>query len=139
MINAETISKLISIYAEDTEFLDILHSSLKSFEEYHSAIYEMETWMRIYSYNSVDKEEYQSRVADMDKCRTACHNSVLISVNVFLDYHNLLKIQHSMLQKLYLNFLIQIMIHFLHLNNLKNLSISLSNIQMTKMNFLFCL
>lgn len=82
MINAETISKLISIYAEDTEFLDILHSSLKSFEEYHSAIYEMETWMRIYSYNSVDKEEYQSRVADMDKCRTACHNSVLISVNV---------------------------------------------------------
>ena len=82
MINAETISKLISIYAEDTEGLDILHSSLKAFEEYHSAIYEMEIWMRIYSYNSVDKEEYQDKVTNMDKRRTACHNSVLISVNV---------------------------------------------------------
>ena len=81
-INAETILKLSSLYAEDTEFLDILYSSLKSFEEYHSVIFNMETWMKVFSYKSVDKEEYQSKVTEMDRRRTMCHNSVLSSVNI---------------------------------------------------------
>lgn len=81
-INTETILRLSLLYAEDTEFLDILYSSLKSFEEYHSAIYDMESWMKIYSYKSVDKEEYQSKVTEMDRRRTMCHNSVLSSVNI---------------------------------------------------------
>ena len=81
-INTDTILKLSSLYAEDTEFLDILYGSLKSFEEYHSAIYDMESWMKIYSYKSVDKEEYQSKVTEMDRRRTMCHNSVLSSVNI---------------------------------------------------------
>ena len=81
-INAETILKLSLLYAEDTDFLDILYSSLKSFEEYHSVIYDMELWMKIYSYKSVDKEEYQSKVTEMDRRRTMCHNSALSSVNI---------------------------------------------------------
>lgn len=80
-INAETILKLSLLYAEDTDFLDILYSSLKSFEEYHSVIYDMELWMKVYSYKSVDKEEYQSKVTEMDRRRTMCHNSALSSVN----------------------------------------------------------
>lgn len=81
-INAETILKLSSLYVEDTEFLDILYSSLKSFEEYHSIIFDMESWMKVFSYKSIDKEEYQSKVTDMDRRRTMCHNSVLSSVNI---------------------------------------------------------
>ncbi len=81
-INAETILKLSSLYAEDTELLNILCSSLKSFEEYHSVIFDMETWIKVYSYKSVDKEEYQSKVTEMDRRRTMCHNSVLSSVNI---------------------------------------------------------
>lgn len=81
-INYETITRLISIFQEDKEMLDILYSSLKSFEEYHSVIFDMESWMKVYSYKSVDKEEYQSKVADMDRRRTMCHNSVLSSVNI---------------------------------------------------------
>ena len=42
----------------------------------------MESWMKVYSYKSVDKEEYQSKVTDMDRRRTMCHNSVLSSVNI---------------------------------------------------------
>ena len=38
--------------------------------------------MKIYSYKSVDKEEYQSKVTEMDRRRTMCHNSVLSSVNI---------------------------------------------------------
>lgn len=81
-INNETITKLIATYQEDKDMLDILYSSLKSFEEYHSVIFDMETWMKVFSYKSVDKEEYQSKVTDMDRRRTMCHNSVLSSVNI---------------------------------------------------------
>ncbi len=81
-INHETITKLITTCQEDKNMLDILYSSLKSFEEYHSVIFDMETWMKVFSYKSVDKEEYQSKVTDMDRRRTICHNSVLSSVNI---------------------------------------------------------
>lgn len=81
-INNETITKLITTCQEDKDMLDILYSSLKSFEEYHSVIFDMETWMKVFSYKSIDKEEYQSKVTDMDRRRTMCHNSVLSSVNI---------------------------------------------------------
>ena len=81
-INNETITKLITACHEDKDMLDILYSSLKSFEEYHSVIFDMETWMKVFSYKSIDKEEYQSKVTDMDRRRTMCHNSVLSSVNI---------------------------------------------------------
>ncbi len=81
-IKNEIITKLISTFREDKDILDIIHSSIKSFNEYHSAIYEMETWMKVYSYESIDKEEYQFKVTDMDKRRTIYHNSVLSSVNI---------------------------------------------------------
>lgn len=82
MLNINILKKLAEIYQEDNESLDILYSSLKSFEEYHLVIYEMELWMKIYSYKSIDKEEYQSKVTEMDRRRTMCHNSVLSSVNI---------------------------------------------------------
>ena len=81
-INYETITKLITIGQEDYDVLDIVYSALRSFEEYHSAIFDMETWMKVYSYKSVDKEEYKSKVTEMDRRRTMCHNSVLSSVNI---------------------------------------------------------
>ena len=81
-INNETITKLITTCQEDKDMLDILYSSLKSFEEYHSVIFDMETWMKVFSYKSVEKEDYQSKVTDMDRRRTMCHNSVLSSVNI---------------------------------------------------------
>ena len=81
-INNETITKLITACQEDKDMLDILYSSLKSFEEYHSVIFDMEMWMKVFSYKSIDKEEYQSKVTDMDRRRTMCHNSVLSSVNI---------------------------------------------------------
>lgn len=81
-INNETITKLITTCQEDKDMLDILYSSLKSFEEYHSVIFDMETWMKVFSYKSIDKEEYQSKVTDMYRRRTMCHNSVLSSVNI---------------------------------------------------------
>ena len=81
-INENTLNELITRYADDKEILDIIYNTVTAIEEYHSAILKMEAWMKVYSYNSVDKDEYQQNITDMDKRRTMCHNSVLSSVNI---------------------------------------------------------
>lgn len=82
MINKETLKKLTEIYSEDKEMLDMIYTALQSFSEYHSAIYKMETYMKIYSAKSVDGDEYRNTISEMDKKRTVCHNAVLVSVNM---------------------------------------------------------
>ncbi len=82
MINTSIIKNLITLHNTDKETLDIIQDCLHSFEQYHSAIYEMETKMRIYSYESMDADEYKTMVEEMDRRRTRMHNSVLASVNI---------------------------------------------------------
>lgn len=81
-LNTETITKLISLYREDREMLDIIFDALKTFEEYHLAIYNMETQLRIFSYDSMDTEDYKDLIQELDGKRTRCHNIVLTSVNM---------------------------------------------------------
>lgn len=81
-INNETINKLISKFREDREMLDIIFDALKTFEEYHLAIYNMETQLRVYSYDSMDTEDYKDLIQELDGKRTRCHNAVLTSVNI---------------------------------------------------------
>ena len=81
-LNTETISKLVSLYREDREILDIIFDALKTFEEYHLAIYNMETQLRVYSYDSMDTEDYKDLIQELDGKRTRCHNAVLTSVNM---------------------------------------------------------
>ncbi len=82
MINRETLGSMISAYSEDKEMLDIIFNALKHFEEYHQVIYEMETKMLVYSYDSMDKDDYQSMVTEADKLRTMKHNAVISSVSM---------------------------------------------------------
>lgn len=81
MLRKETIEKLISIYKDDEKMLKIIERNLMSFEEYHHAIIEMETWIQVYSGN-VSTEVYQEKVSLLDKRRTSEHNSVLDDVNL---------------------------------------------------------
>lgn len=81
-INEKSMSKLLLLYAEDKALLDILYDALKSFEEYHFAVYSMEAWTEVYSYKALEKAEYQDQVTEMDRRRTVCHNAVLSSVNI---------------------------------------------------------
>lgn len=84
MLNCEILNKLISIYHtnEDDYGLDLICDELETFEEYHSAIYSMETKLKIKSPKSMEREDYQFMVESLDKKRTMLHNRVLIAVNV---------------------------------------------------------
>ena len=61
MLCEETIAKLISIYKDDDKILKTIEQSITSFEEYHSAIFKMELWMKVFS-NTVSGSEYQENV-----------------------------------------------------------------------------
>jgi len=82
MINEDTIIKLSNLYSEDKTMLDLVYEQVDSFEEYHKAIYAMESKMKIYSFKAMEKEDYQEMVMSLDKQRTMRHNSVITSVNI---------------------------------------------------------
>lgn len=81
MICKETIEKLLEIYRDDDKILKIIERSITSFEEYHSEIFKMELWMKVYA-RSVTSDEYRENVSKLDKSRTMLHNSVLGNVNL---------------------------------------------------------
>lgn len=81
-VNTETLNKLINFYQDDEDALRMIEESLTKFEDYHAAIYEMETKMLFYSYGMVKDDNYQQTVAELDRLRTTHHNAVLVHVNI---------------------------------------------------------
>ena len=81
MLCNSTIIKLIEIYRDNTKVIKSIERCIMSFEEYHSSIYKMETWMKIYGNNS-SKEEHKVTIAYLDKSRTLQHNALLGNVNL---------------------------------------------------------
>lgn len=81
MLCNNTIIKLIEIYRDNTKVIKSIERCIMSFEEYHSSIYKMETWMKIYGNNS-SKEEHKDTIANLDKSRTLQHNALLGNVNL---------------------------------------------------------
>ena len=81
MLCNSTIIKLIEIYRDNTKVIKSIVRCIMSFEEYHSSIYKMETWMKIYGNNS-SKEEHKDTIANLDKSRTLQHNALLGNVNL---------------------------------------------------------
>ena len=81
MLCNSTIIKLIEIYRDNTKVIKSIERCIMSFEEYHSSIYKMETWMKIYG-NKSSKEEHKETIANLDKSRTLQHNALLGNVNL---------------------------------------------------------
>lgn len=69
-LNAQTLQKLVSKYKDAPDYLSEIFESLKSFEEYHSAIFKMETTRIVFG----------GDLRELDKARTNCHNLVIGSV-----------------------------------------------------------
>ena len=74
--------KLIETNKDDLECLDLIFQCIKSFEDYHNAICEMEMKMKIYSGKSVGMDAYQDMISSLDRARTVNHNAVLANVNI---------------------------------------------------------
>ena len=80
-MNRQALNQLIESSKKDPELLDAVQDALNSFEEYHTAIYSMETKKKLLS-GTVDTQAYQEAVTDLDRKRTNCHNAVLANVSM---------------------------------------------------------
>ena len=81
-VNTETLHKLIENYHDDADALKMIKESLTMFEEYHAAIYGMETKLFFYSHGMTKGDDYQKTVEELDRTRTTRHNAVLVHVNI---------------------------------------------------------
>lgn len=82
VICGQQLEKLFEAARDDTDLLGMISDCMKSLEEYHRAIFEMETWLKLYSHKNLSREDYQVRITESDNRRTICHNAVLASVNI---------------------------------------------------------
>lgn len=80
-MNRQVLDSLIEKCRNDSELSEALEDALRSFEDYHAAIYSMETKKKILS-GTVDPKVYRDEITLMDQKRTACHNAVLANVNM---------------------------------------------------------
>ena len=80
-MNRQALDRLIESSKDDPELLEAIQDALKSFEEYHTAIYSMETRRKILQV-SADTRTYQMEMMEMDQNRTNRHNAVLANVSM---------------------------------------------------------
>lgn len=81
-LNRDSLNALIRISVSDEDAYDLICGALKSFQEYHAAIYEMETAKTLLSAKGEDPEKYRQSIQSLDRARTVCHNAVLANVNI---------------------------------------------------------
>ena len=84
---------MITAAHDDPELLGMISDCLRSFEEYHRTIFEMEIWLKLYDYNNLHREDYQDKLATLDKSRTIRHATVLDPVNILYR----MAVNHSIL------------------------------------------
>ena len=82
MICKDNIQALIRKNKEDIELLKLIENCLDSFGEYHARIYEMETWLSMYGYHNMPKEDYQDKSVALDKSRSSSHNAVISNIGI---------------------------------------------------------
>jgi len=82
LIHKESIQKLINNHKDDIETLNLIKNCLSSFGEYHARIYKMETWLSMYGYHNMPKEDYQNDMTGLDKSRSVAHNTVISNIGI---------------------------------------------------------
>lgn len=82
MLNKETIKELIKLNKNDRDSLDFIGSCIRSFEDYHKAVFDDQMFQIIYGGGALDGDEYRERRSSVDRTRTICHNGVISNVNI---------------------------------------------------------
>ena len=80
-MNRKSLDELIRMSKDDSELLEAIQDALLSFEEYHNAIYTMETKRKILA-GTMDVRQFQEEISSMDRTRTVRHNAVLANVSM---------------------------------------------------------
>lgn len=81
-MDKEKMTRLIAKCADDGEMLEIIYNCLISFEEYHKAVYELETYKAVFNSDGRADRAVLENVETMDKLRTRCHNALLANVSI---------------------------------------------------------
>ncbi len=82
MLNSKVIYELLEKNKKDSDIIELIENCLMSFEDYHRTVYRLEIYKQIYTGRSSDVEVYREQVANLDKSRTVCHNSVIANVRI---------------------------------------------------------
>ena len=80
-MNRKALDNLIQACKTDSELLEIIQDALRSFEEYHTAIYSMEIRKQLLA-GTVDALQYQEEIGEMDRRRTSSHNTVISNISL---------------------------------------------------------
>ena len=80
-MNRKALDNLIQACKADSELLEIIQDALRSFEEYHTAIYSMEIRKQLLA-GTVDALQYQEEIREMDCRRTGSHNAVISNISL---------------------------------------------------------
>ena len=80
-MNRKALDNLIQACKADSELLEIIQDALRSFEEYHTAIYSMEIRKQLLA-GTVDALQYQEEIGEMDRRRTSSHNAVISNISL---------------------------------------------------------
>lgn len=80
-LNKEILDELIRHFKDDKDDLEMIVSSIETFEDYHRAIYRLEITRRLFSCNAIDSDTYRSDTVERDRARTVNHNAVIAQVN----------------------------------------------------------
>lgn len=102
MFNEDSINALIKIYKNDEKYLSRIEKCLISFEEYHTQIFTLELWIKLYSNSYMDKNEHAKKSAELDKIRTTYHNAILGNVamlNKLAEINNLSAVYDGVVSK----------------------------------------
>ncbi|MCL2634083.1 MAG: DUF3232 domain-containing protein [Oscillospiraceae bacterium] len=81
-LSKDNLAELFKAVKNEPMALGMITKCMDSFGQYHKAIFEMETWLKLYNYDNMSREDYQDKMKELDNRRTTCHNSVLDSVNI---------------------------------------------------------
>ena len=81
MINRTSLEEIIRQTRDDPELQEAVQDALLSFEEYHTAIYSMET-RRMFITGAADVRQFQEEISGMDRIRTGRHNAVLADLSM---------------------------------------------------------
>ena len=78
----ENLGELISFLSDNHEMLEMIYDCLQSFQQYHQAVFNMETWLMMFSGKNMPSAEYQEKYKKFDTERTSCHNALIARVNM---------------------------------------------------------
>jgi len=81
-ISVENLSRLFTDASVDADAVGIISDCMKSFVNYHEAIYELEIWLKLHNPKNTSTEEYQNKQSELAYSRTVCHNAALASINI---------------------------------------------------------